>query len=384
MSQQEKEQDQPEVEETVTEQPPTPPAGEIEPTSSAGREVRWLGPVRLEASEGVPAWIPIHRLCNRQHPQYGPIVMTEAKMDLAIANFSNRVHRPESPSHLQVPVDTRHAGDAACGWVVEMKKALPYLMARVDWTQRGQRVVSDKEFLYVSPAYLDDPEQGPIFKEITLTNRDFLKMPPIALDEGVWPDLSPLVPPTLESNSQEANPTTDNRRSIMANPTNEEATTQAALTEAGSDDLIKQLTTELEALKGTVQTQQTKLSAYEAQLAASEEATKKAEVIAACERAVNRGVAPYIVETMRTVLLSLSRKEDNYEIKLQSDGKDKAFPSLYAALTQFLAEVPAAVSLNEKTVSTHTPLAASTETDVDLEEVRRLVQAAGGELKKEE
>lgn len=134
---------------------------------------------RNRNSDGTPRWIPIHRLGDWEHPQYGPFDMTAEKMDQAVSNFMTCVHRPESPIDAQVPLDTRHRGDAACGWLQEMRVAPPFLWGRVGWTERGRGIVLDQQYRYVSPRYVDDPQRGPIFQEVTLTNRDFLKMPPL-------------------------------------------------------------------------------------------------------------------------------------------------------------------------------------------------------------
>lgn len=150
----------------------------------------YFGPIELDEAntpefarnrnrDGTPMWIPLHRLGEWDDPRYGHFVMTQEKMEQAASNFLTCVHRPDSPIDAQVPVDTRHQGDAACGWLHEMRLALPYLWGRPGWTDKGRGIVLDKQYRYVSPRYLDDPKRGPIFQEITLTNRDFLKMPPL-------------------------------------------------------------------------------------------------------------------------------------------------------------------------------------------------------------
>ena len=129
--------------------------------------------------DGTPKWIPVHRLGEWDDPRYGHFDMTEKKMEQAVANFYGCIHRPESPIDAQVPVDTRHQGDPASGWLQDMRIAPPYLWGKPRWTDKGRQVVLDKQYRYVSPRYLDDPQRGPVFQEITLTNRDFLKMPPL-------------------------------------------------------------------------------------------------------------------------------------------------------------------------------------------------------------
>lgn len=156
----------------------------------AAEEFCYFGPLQLAEAQtpdfaanrnadGTPKWIPLHRLGEWEHPLYGHLTMTDEKMEQAASNFLTCVHRPDSPIGAQVPVDTRHQGDAACGWLLEMRIAQSHLWGRVGWTDRGKEIVLDKQYRYVSPRYFDDPQHGPIFHEVTLTNRDFLKMPPL-------------------------------------------------------------------------------------------------------------------------------------------------------------------------------------------------------------
>lgn len=164
------------------------------PTEAEGDEqettLRYFGLLELDEAQtpdfarnrnkdGTPKWIPVHRLGKWSDPRYGEFDMTEVKMEQAVANFYGCIHRPESPVDAQVPVDTRHQGDPASGWLQDMRIASPYLWGKPRWTDKGRRVVLDRQYLYVSPRYLDDPQRGPIFQEVTLTNRNFLQMPPL-------------------------------------------------------------------------------------------------------------------------------------------------------------------------------------------------------------
>lgn len=167
------------------------------PTEAEDTTLRYFGLLELDEAQtpafarnrnpdGTPKWIPLHREGEWDHPQYGHFTMTEEKMEQAKANFYGLVHRPDSPIDGQVPVDTRHQGDPASGWLLEMRIDKPYLWGKPGWTDKGKQTVLDKEYRYISPRYLDDPQKGPIFQEITLTNRDFLKMPPV---DGAGPNI---------------------------------------------------------------------------------------------------------------------------------------------------------------------------------------------------
>ena len=346
--------------------------------------MRWFGPIELQDGK-LPEWIPLHRVCNRSHPVYGAIVMTEAKMDQAIANFNNRVLRPDSPKHLQIPIDTRHAGDAACGWITEMRKQLPYLMGRPDWTEHGKQVVLDRQFLYISPVYQDDPEQGPIFKEATLTNRDFLKMPPILLDEGVNPGdfLSPFV---AAGQPPESHTEPSIRRSPMPDTVNKEeapAITPEPALDNGTQDVkaLEEMQGTLKSLSELVEKQNAQLAAQAAQLAAAENDAKLAEVKQLTEAAARRGVDAFTVNTLRSILLALPRKTEDVSISLEVGDQKQAFPNLYAALSHYLEHVPGQVPVDQELTKSDQNDPNLQEPQVDAERVRQLIQQAHGQVK---
>lgn len=361
----------------------------------------WFGPLYLEddPSGNPPEWIPIHRLCKRKHPVFGEIEMTEAKMDKAIANFKQRTLRPESPLELQIPVDTRHSGDAACAWTTDMRKALPYLMARVSWTNRGRQVVKDRQFLYISPVYVDHPERGPIFKEVTLTNRDFLKMPPIVggqfppiiMDDGVWRDLSPLVPPELESEQaqshrrQEEMPQKDEVNLEGQGQTVDPKPTKQA--DPKDEQRVVQLETQLSQMGDRLTKALEVIDQQSMRLAESEQETKAAEIKMLGEAALKRGVDAFTVRTMTAILQNLPRKDEGQEIVLGEGDKAQTFKGLYPALSHYLQNAPATVPQGEITRSLHEPQIAEGNgdgDDIDLEETRGLMKKAGALLKQRE
>ena len=385
----------------ATPAPGQPAAAEEAPAPPSDHLRRWFGPLSLQADGQLPAWIPIHRLCDRVHPIHGAIVMTEAKMDQAIANFDAGVLRPESPRHLQIPIDTRHSGDAACGWIAEMRKELPYLMARPAWTEHGKQVVLDRQFLYISPVYEDDPERGPIFKEATLTNRDFLKMPPILLDEGVtagdldspWvaaaaPDPQP--PPTRRPIMSEATITEKAAPPVAETPAaptpvpgapaSGAPAPGAAAPGAPEAKALEELQHTLKSLAELVEKQNRQLERQAAQLQAAEGDARLAEVTRLTEAAAARGVDAFTVHTLRSILLALPRKAPDVAISLEAGGQAQAFPNLYAALSHYLEHVPAQVPVGAA-VTKSDQSDPQLEEEVDVAYARRLILQAGGQVK---
>jgi len=126
----------------------------------------------------MPAWIPVHMLGEYKHPWYGKFTFTEEKAMNAIANFYSCRNRPRAPLEAQVPVDTRHRGDEACGWLEMMRLEGDYLVAKVNWTSLGKKLIKERYYRFISPAYVERDDDV-IIKEVALTNRDFLRMPPV-------------------------------------------------------------------------------------------------------------------------------------------------------------------------------------------------------------
>lgn len=328
---------------------------------------------------------------------YGSIVMTEDKMDQAIANFEAGVLRPDSPKHLQVPIDTRHAGDAACGWIAEMKKQIPYLMGKPAWTERGKQVVLDRQFLYISPVYEDNPERGPIFKEATLTNRDFLKMPPVILDEGVTASdfPSPFVAGVSPESHKALSDQKPTRRSKMTDPVKDKAApastspseqptpNNGAQAAPAADTALEEMSTQLRTLQETLAKQTAQLEAQATQLQQAESDAQRAEVRQLTESAAARGVPAFIVETMRSVLLALPRKAQDVNIALETDGTKQDFPNLYAALSHFLARVPAQVPVGQEQSKDDHKDPALEDAEIDEAEARRLAKLGSAAVKEE-
>ena len=159
-------------------------------TFTVGEPKEWafFGPIELEALRELPEWIPLHRVGEYDDPRYGHFTMDKEKMLNAVANFYSCANRAEAPVDAQIPVDTRHSGDGACGWISAMTIHGPYLLGMPEWTPKGEEIVKNKLFRFVSPLYSEVGDDV-LIKEVALTNRDFLKMPslghPIVLSADV-------------------------------------------------------------------------------------------------------------------------------------------------------------------------------------------------------
>jgi phage I-like protein len=132
-------------------------------------------------------------------PRYGKFSITAAEFTKWMDNFQ-RVHLAEG--RMGMPVDVDHGpekrGDTkAAGWVVKLdtlgadgKTATPSeLWATVEWNQLGQDLVGNKVYAYLSPSYQANYRDetgkalGTAMVGIGLTNRPFLKMATVSLDE---------------------------------------------------------------------------------------------------------------------------------------------------------------------------------------------------------
>lgn len=97
---------------------------------------------------------------------------------------------------IDLAVDYKHDNeDVAAAWFkkLEMSEDGKALMAEVDWTPRGEKVVVEKEFRYISPEFdlnYEDNEEGkqhgPTLLGAGLTNRPVIKKmkPVVDLSEG--------------------------------------------------------------------------------------------------------------------------------------------------------------------------------------------------------
>lgn len=355
-------------------------------TSAEETDFIWHSPfLVLEGTEEMPEWIAIHKLCDRPHPTYGTVKMTEPMMDSAVENFRKKVLRPSSPMGLQVPIDVRHKGDRALGWLDDMKKALPYLAGKPNWNELGQQTVQQREFMYVSPVYAVSAERGVVVKEVTLTNRDFLKMPPVGtpiiLSDDFEPDI--IYPVTWNSGGnrmtkpkQDPTPPADDGADDdpqqMPTPavqlTEDQLASLTALAEQAQAEKDRRVALEI------------RLQKTEAALLQVKEQGKKDEVAHLIEKAGKRGVTAFTLNWARPILLSLPRtvpEDGQIELEVPSGEETKKEKmSLYGAIAYLLENIPALVPIEERTFSDPgQPPGGGDEDEAELEEMA--VELAG-------
>lgn len=143
-------------------------------------------PIRLSEfeNESVPNRVQLMRTCTFYHKQYGKVEITRQLFSEMIENFKNKTRG------IDVMIDYAHDSDReAAAWIkaieivdnIELGEA--ELWADVDWTPKGRKTLSDKEFAYLSadfdPEYKDNenPERsfGAVLLGAGLTNRPVIK-----------------------------------------------------------------------------------------------------------------------------------------------------------------------------------------------------------------
>lgn len=138
----------------------------------------------VEASEvtAVPEWIPcLPRPGVYQHPAYGEIVITGDRNARFVSQFNAGIYQD------RIPVDAEHETklSGAVGWIVEMRvNADGSADARVEWTERGKKLVEGGGYRYVSPEWYDDwadPATGVGYQDVivgcAICTRPFFKSP---------------------------------------------------------------------------------------------------------------------------------------------------------------------------------------------------------------
>lgn len=140
-------------------------------------------------SESPVDTIQLFRIGTFHHSQYGKFEITSEMLAEIKKNFDQRVRG------IDIAVDYKHeSDDVAAGWIKDLylsddNKAL---YAKVDWTPEGKKVLSDKEFRYISPEFSTDYQDnetlkkfGPVLLGAGLTNRPVIKKmePVIELSE---------------------------------------------------------------------------------------------------------------------------------------------------------------------------------------------------------
>ena len=120
------------------------------------------------------------------HPAYGTISLSAERIDRFVANHNARVYQQ------RIPIDAEHETklSGALGYLGDARvEPNGSVSAAVEWTPRGERLVTGGGFRYVSPEWYDDwsdPATGETFDDViiglAITTRPFFKetaLPPL-------------------------------------------------------------------------------------------------------------------------------------------------------------------------------------------------------------
>lgn len=140
-------------------------------------------------------WIPyLPKPGKFQHGKYGEVNISSERNANFVQNFNAGIYQT------QLPVDAEHntKESGALGWLGKMRmNADGSADAQVTWNQRGQQMLAEKRFRYVSPEFYDkwtDPATGKQYNDVAigaaLTTRPFFKeshlRPLIATEQGIF------------------------------------------------------------------------------------------------------------------------------------------------------------------------------------------------------
>lgn len=141
-----------------------------------------------EPTQNVNQDIQLFRTGTFYHTEYGKFDITPEILKSMETNFKNKVRG------VDLAIDYKHdSDDVAAGWIkdVYLDPTGNELWAKVDWTPTGAKVLSEKEFRYISPEFMFDYQDnetlkkfGPVLLGAGLTNRPTIKkMEPVVLSE---------------------------------------------------------------------------------------------------------------------------------------------------------------------------------------------------------
>lgn len=158
------------------------------PTATASKKARKyhaplievkLGEAVDEGSAPVATRVELIRCGKFSHPQYGVLNITPAVCKSFVKNFSERKRK------IDLAIDYSHDNESiAAGWIksVSFDESTKSVWAEVKWTPKGSKVLSEREFRYLSAEFHlnhKDAESGevhgPTLLGAGLTNRPFIK-----------------------------------------------------------------------------------------------------------------------------------------------------------------------------------------------------------------
>ncbi len=130
-------------------------------------------------SQTVPPDVQIMRVGTFYSDEHGKLAVTSEMLKNMVKNFNERVRG------VDLAIDYKHdSDDVAAGWIKQLylMNESTELWAKVDWTPKGSKVLTDKEFRYLSADFhLDfkhnetNKTHGPTLFGAGLTNRPFIK-----------------------------------------------------------------------------------------------------------------------------------------------------------------------------------------------------------------
>ncbi len=167
-----------------------------EPTAGAPHRAKhgWRLFVELprRATDGsLPDWLPyLPKPGNYQHKDYGTVTITAARNARFVDNFKRAVYQST------LPLDAEHATklSGALAWIEDMRlNADGSADARVGYTDRGDKMLSEDRFRYISPEWFDtwtDPATGQTYQDVAIGGAFCTK--PFFKDQSLRP-IRPLV-----------------------------------------------------------------------------------------------------------------------------------------------------------------------------------------------
>lgn len=132
-----------------------------------------------EGEQKISDEIQLFRTGTFFHDEYGQFQVTPEMLAKMLTNFEQGIRG------VDLAIDYKHASDdIAAGWIksVYLSEDGNELWAKVNWTPKGSQVLSEKEFRYISPEFMDDYQDneslkkfGPTLLGAGLTNRPTIK-----------------------------------------------------------------------------------------------------------------------------------------------------------------------------------------------------------------
>lgn len=136
-------------------------------------------PIQLSEGGKLPSEIHVLMLGEWDHDLYGKIKITSADVEQFVTNFDEDVRK-------DIPITAGHETmdeKPAVGWFKELQnKGEDGLWAKVEWTEEGKQLLSQKAYKYFSPEFYrtyEDPETHEVYTNVlvggALTNKPYFK-----------------------------------------------------------------------------------------------------------------------------------------------------------------------------------------------------------------